>query len=128
MERRPVARQVDLAGERGEAVAEAAIDPVLRGPQVRDGLAPRLTGVELGAHHRGEHASPAMGRQHADDAHPGGPDPAARHRELQREGTRAADHPPIVPGAVHPLGRHEAREARHLVVPRPSGRSSERLR
>ena len=64
-----VARQRDLARERREAVAEAAVDRLLRRPQRRDRLAALVHVVELRAHHRREDAAAAVRRQHADDGH-----------------------------------------------------------
>ena len=49
---RPLTREIDLPRERGDAIAEAAVDRVLRGPEARDGLAARAAGVELRPHHR----------------------------------------------------------------------------
>ena len=44
-------------------VAEAAVDRLLRGPQRRERLAALVDVVELGAHHRAQHAAAAMRRQ-----------------------------------------------------------------
>src|SRR3954451_11388655 len=49
-------RQLDVAGERGEAVAEARVDPAFRGEQHRERLASLVRVVELSPHQRAEHA------------------------------------------------------------------------
>src|SRR5439155_23061666 len=70
------------------------------------------TVVELCLHHRGEHAAPAMGRQHADDGDTGGRDlPAARHRHAIGEGACAADDLVAVERRMHSVDIDPLREA-----------------
>ena len=107
-------RDVHLARERGAAVAEAAVDRLLRRPERRDRLAALVRVVEVRAHHRAQHASPAVRRRDADDRRAGAGQHAARHR--QRNGNAPA--PPTIssalPGGEHPLERQHAREPLRL--------------
>ena len=108
---RVLAREVDLGRHRGQAVAEAAVDLVVRGPEVRDRLAALVDVVELGAHQRAEQAAAAVRRQDADDGHARGADGSpARDGELERERAAARDDEPVLARDVHPLGRQDARE------------------
>ena len=99
------ARQRHLAGERRHAVAEPAVDDLLRGPERSDRLTALADVLELGAHHRREDAAATMRGQDADDGDAAAANRAARDRQLERERARAADDPVAVERRVHPLQR-----------------------
>ena len=64
----------------GAAVAEPAVDPRVRGPEHRDGLAPLVDVVELPAHQAGQDAAPPVGGHDRDPGHPGRRRQGARAR------------------------------------------------
>ncbi len=114
-------RQRHLAGERGEPVAEAPVDDLLRRPQGRDRLAAVADVLELRAHHRGEDPAAAVGRQDADDGDAAAAHGAARDGQLEREGAGPADDAVAVERRVHPLeGQVAGEPLRRLVVGRPA--------
>jgi hypothetical protein len=67
--RRALARQLDLARERGEPVPEARVDGRLGCPEPRHRLAAFAHVVELRAHHLREDPAAAVCRLDADDRH-----------------------------------------------------------
>ena len=88
--------------ERREAVAVAAVDRLLRGPERGERLAALVHVVELRAHHRAENPAPSVGREDADDGDAGRFERgAARHGHPERERARAADDLGAVEGGVH---------------------------
>ena len=114
-------RERDLARQRGQPVAIAPVDDLLRCPKSRDRLAALADVLELGAHHLGEDPATAMGRQDADDRDAAAADRPARNGQLEGERARAADDAVAVDRRVHPFERQVAREPlRRLVVRRPA--------
>ena len=73
--------------QRGDAVAEAAVDRLLGGPERRDRLAALVDVAQLRVHHRAEHAAAAVRRLDADhgDARARA---ASRRAPTTRRGTR----------------------------------------
>src|SRR5262249_25407856 len=102
-----IAGEVDLARERRYAVPEATIDPLVRGPQGSEWLAPLADVVQLLPHQTSEYTPAAMGPPHSDDGAPGwGPAPS-RKGEIQGERAGAADDVPAGPRGVRPSGLEE---------------------
>ena len=114
LERRVVLRV--LAGERDvarvgrAAVAEAAVDALLRGPERGDRLAALVRVVEVPAHQRAQHAASPVRRRDAHDRRPAALDRTARHGQAERHRPRAPDHRVAVPRAEHAIERGDARE------------------
>ena len=113
---RPLARDVDLGRHGGHAVAELAVDCVLRRPQCRYGLPARVSVIDQRTLQRAQIAAAAMGRQHTGDGHTGGPHLPARYREIERKRSGAGDDPVTVEASMHPLVRQHAREMLDRVV------------
>ena len=91
-ERRPFARERELADPRREPVAVPAVDRSLRRPEAGERVTPPPRVVEQRLHHRAQHAAPAVRRQDADDGDTRGRDPrATRDRDVERHRPRAAD-------------------------------------
>src|SRR5439155_21995944 len=90
-ERGVLVREGDLTAERGEAVAEAAVDGLLGRPKRRERLASLVRVLELRAHQRTQDAAPTVRRVDADDAHTGRRQIAARNGDVEGERRRAAD-------------------------------------
>ena len=113
---RVLLRQLDVAGQRGEAVPEAAVDASLGGVQRRDRLA-ALVGVrELAPHDRRQHAAAAVRRQHADGHHARGRDlRASGHSRFEAVGARAADDLAAVEPGKHALRGQDRREPLELL-------------
>ena len=115
------ARELHLARERREAVAEAAVDHLLGGPERRDRLTALADVLELGAHHRREDAAAAVRRQHADDGDAAAAD--GPPGTVSWNGNAPA--PPTIrspsKARVHPLERQVAakRSARLVVAGQP---------
>jgi hypothetical protein len=87
----------DLAGQRGEAVAEAPVDRGLRGPQRGHRFgARRVHVVELAPHHRGQHPAAPVGGRDADLCDSRDRHLAAGHRHAPRVDRSAGDDPPAV--------------------------------
>src|SRR5207247_296097 len=116
--RRSLTRELDLPRERGDAIAEAAVDRVRRGPEARDGLAARVAGVELRPHHRLYDSASPVGGKAADDAHARRRDATPGHGQLEGKGAGAADCAATLPGRVHSLGGQDARDTLELVIGR----------
>src|SRR5205814_5967757 len=115
---RVLAWERDLALERRHAVAEAAVDRLLRRPQGREWFAALVHVLELDAHHRAQRAAPPMRRVDADDAHAGRRDDRARDGHLERKDAGAPDDLRAVARRVHPLERHVSQEALEPLVRR----------
>src|SRR5512132_2896941 len=86
-----VAAELDVAAERRDAVAVAAVQRVLGCPQIRDRLAALMNVVELGSHQAPEDPPAAMRRQDSDERHACGADEPARHAGLERKRRAAPD-------------------------------------
>ena len=114
------ARQRHLAGESGEAVAEPAVDDLLRRPERSDRLSALADVLQLGTHHRREDSAATMGGQHPDDGDAAAANRSARGSQLERERARAAHDQVAVERRVHPLERQVRGESlRCLLVRRP---------
>ena len=99
-ERRTVGRHLEQRAERGHAVAEAAVDRGLRGPQVGEGLAALRGLVEDRRHQPRVDAPATVRRQHADGGDAGRGQGPPGHGELGRACTGGADD-------LVAVGRHE---------------------
>ena len=128
VERGPVPVELDVAGERGDAVAVASVERVLGRPEVGHRLAALVDVVELGPHERAEDPAAAVRRQDADERHASCPDEAARHARLEGEDAGAADHGAVVERRVHALRRdQQADRVREVGARRPSEVVEDRL-
>ena len=94
-------RDLHVAAQRREAVAEPPVDRALRCPQDGERLAPFADGVELGAHEVPQDAAAPVRRQDADDGDAGGPNRPARHGQFEWQGGRATDDRVAVLRDVH---------------------------
>ena len=113
---RVLLRQLDVAGQRREAVPEAAVDASLGGVQRRDRLAALVGVLELAPHDRRQHAAAAVRRQHADGHHAGSRDlRAAGHRRVEAVSARAADDLAAVEPGKHALRGQDRREPLELL-------------
>src|SRR4051812_4404120 len=117
-ERRVLVRELDLAAEGCDAVAETSVDRLLRRPESCERLAALVRVVELSPHERAQDAAPAVCRIHAHDAHARGRDVSAGDAEVELECTRAADDGAVRPRGVHPLGSDLVEEALHALLRR----------
>jgi hypothetical protein len=111
---------VELRGQRGEPVAVAPVDSLLRRPERGEWLAARMHVVELRAHHRPEDTAPPVRGQDADDGHAGGGQPcAAGHGHPETERARPADDRAVLlEGGEHPLELEDRQPAFEPVVVR----------
>ena len=66
----------------GQAVAESAVDRLLRGMQGRDWLAAIPNRLQMVGYHRPQHAAPAGVGVHPDPGQPGTLQPAAGDRQV----------------------------------------------
>src|SRR5439155_15885860 len=98
------------------AVAEAAVDRVLGGPEVRDRLAALAAGVELGAHHRPQDPAAPVRGEDGDGGDAGGRNAPAGDRQLEGEGAGATDGAAVLPGGVHAFRGEDTRHTLDLVV------------
>ncbi len=110
-------RQVDVGGERGQAVAEPSVDPAFRGVERRDRLS-ALVGIrQLRPHQLCESAAAAVSREDA-DAHD------ARGRDLPRPGNGGleqvcagpADDLTVFEGRMDPFRRDDRPKAIDVLV------------
>src|SRR3954447_22851953 len=100
-----------LTRPRREAVPEPSVDRLLARPQGRDRFAALVDVAQLRIHHRAQRTAPPMCRIYTDNG-----DAAARkhttgYRELEREGTGAADDLTVRECRVHALDRQHLRES-----------------
>ena len=115
-ERGPAPFEVDLAEERREAVAEAAVDAALGRVQHRDRLAARMDVVQLCPHERGVDAAPPVRRLDAD-----GGDAGPRHlraagnREAVAGRRRSPDDPAVVERRVPSVQLEDESFAGHVL-------------
>ena len=94
----------------GEAVAEAAVDRLLGGPQRGDRLTALPDLGELGPHHPAQDPLAAMRRVHADDRDAGARERASRDAQLEGERTGAGDDRVAVEDGDRSLERQQLRE------------------
>ena len=106
-EARVALRDLHVAGDGSEAVAEASVDAALRGPENRDRLAARMDILELGTHELPQDAAAAMRRQDSDHRRAGGTDRPAGNGQVELERAGAGDDLPAVDGDVYPALRDE---------------------
>ena len=116
MKRRPLARQIDLGGERGEAEAEPAVDRIFGGPKASDRLALLMAGVEQGPHHRSKERPSPVSRQDAGDSDAGRAHPSAGNGQAETEKRPSPDSAVAIPCGVYAVGGHNAGDSVDLVV------------
>ena len=119
-------RNLHVAAERGEPVAEAAVDPALRRPEDGERLLARVHVLELGAHQLAQDPAPAVRRQDTDDGHAGGACAPARNRSSRARTRLRRRRWLAVDGDVHAPLRHQHPADALLLRPKRSCRSSAR--
>jgi hypothetical protein len=112
--RRPAGHHVRLG--RTDAVAEAPVDPRLRGPQRRDRLATRTDIFELASHHRRQQAAPPVRRDDRHGRHSGAADRRPGHRQRAGERHRRRDDPAVVEPRQRALRLVDLLVARAILV------------
>jgi hypothetical protein len=118
------ALKVHVAAQRREPVAEAPVDPTLRGPERRERLAPLADVVQLDAHQLPEDPAAAVRGQDADDRDARRLHGSTRDGELELERARAADDRIALEGDVQPALRQHVQDPPDAVGVGP-GRGAE---
>ena len=100
------------------AVAEAAVERVLRGPQIGHRLAALVDVVDLGAHEPPQDPAAPMRRQHTHERDAGRANQSARNPRLERKGAAASDDLAVLERRVDAVGRNVRGEPRREFIVR----------